>query len=51
MSNETTDTNLVAERENYYELLLHSLTHQHMQANQDRHVLILEKWCRDFCDG
>ena len=34
-----------------YELMLHGLTHEHNAGNIDRHALLLEKWCRDFCEG
>jgi hypothetical protein len=34
-----------------YQLLLHSLTHDHTESNVDRHVLLFEKWCRDYVDG
>lgn len=35
----------------YYENMLHALSHEHMKENVDRHVLVLEKWTRTFADG
>lgn len=34
-----------------YELLLHSLSHSDVGDNLDRHVLLIEKWCRDNVNG
>ena len=34
-----------------YELLIHSLTHEHTKQYIDRHLLLYEKWCRDYSDG
>jgi len=34
-----------------YELLIHSLTHEHTKQYIDRHQLLYEKWCRDYTDG
>ena len=34
-----------------YELLIHSLTHEHTKEYIDRHLLLYEKWCRDYNDG
>ena len=34
-----------------YELLIHSLTHEHSNKNFDRHLLLFQKWCRDYNDG
>jgi hypothetical protein len=34
-----------------YELLLHSICHQQTLNYVDRHVLLFEKWCRDYDDG
>lgn len=33
------------------ELLLHSLSHEHNAQYVDRHVLLLEKWTRDYAEG
>ena len=35
----------------YYENLLHSLQHDHTRQNHERHVLVIEKWCRTFRQG
>jgi hypothetical protein len=35
----------------HYRLLIHSLTHEHAQANSDRHALLIEKWIRDNEEG
>ena len=34
-----------------YELLIHSLTHEHTKQYVDRHLLLYEKWCRDYNEG
>jgi len=34
-----------------YDLLLHSLTHEHTKNYYDRHLLLFEKWCRDYSEG
>lgn len=34
-----------------YELLLHALSHEQTKTNYDRHVLVLEKWCRESTGG
>lgn len=39
------------EAEERYKLLIHSLIHEHTCTFYDRHVLLLEKWCRDYYDG
>jgi hypothetical protein len=39
------------EAEERYKLLIHSLIHEHTCTFFDRHVLLLEKWCRDYYDG
>ena len=35
----------------FYDNLLHSLTHPHLKDNHDRHVLVLEKWCVTYAEG
>jgi len=34
-----------------YELLLHGLSHEQSKLNYDRHILVLEKWCRESSNG
>ena len=35
----------------HYKLLIHSLTHEHTQANGERHLLLMQKWIRDNEEG
>lgn len=44
-------TTTVSANATYYENLLHSLQHEHTRNNFDRHVLVVEKWCRTFSEG
>lgn len=44
-------TSSSATRSNQYDILIHSLTHEHSKEFFDRHVLLFEKWCRDYNDG
>ena len=34
-----------------YEILIHAISHEHTKSNIDRHVLVLEKWLRDYTKG
>jgi hypothetical protein len=34
-----------------YEVLIHAISHEHTRDNFDRHVLVLEKWLRDYEKG
>ena len=34
-----------------YELLIHSLSHEHNATHYERHVLLLDKWTRDYAEG
>jgi hypothetical protein len=34
-----------------YDVLIHAISHEHTKDNFDRHVLVLEKWLRDYQNG
>eukprot|EP01041_Mallomonas_annulata_P000888 gene888-1723_t len=40
-----------ASRKSTYELLLHAINHEQTKENYERHVLVLEKWCRESTGG
>lgn len=45
------ERNLETSPAQQYELLIHSLSHGHTKMNFDRHVLLFDKWTRDYKDG
>ncbi len=53
--NETSASNIgsqsATESAKQLQLLLHSLTHEDTRENYSRHQLVLQKWCRDYCEG